>query len=238
MPTMNATDVKKELKKHIVKGKANTLQMFFKTGKGQYAEGDIFIGVMVPNIRKVVKEHTDLELNQVIELLHSKIHEERMTALFILVAKYEGGDKKLKEKIFNLYLANTKYVNNWDLVDLTAGQIVGEHLMSASKGLLYELARSNDLWEKRISIISTFAYIKRGKSAETLKIAKMLLNDEHDLIHKAVGWMLREVGKRCSFDDELAFLKLYYKKMPRTMLRYAIERFPQGIRKKIMEGSL
>lgn len=235
---MTFSDVKKELRKNIVKGKANTLQMFFKTGKGQYAEGDVFIGVMVPSIRKVVKKYSDLDLNETIELLHSKIHEERMTALLILVVKYKSGDEKLKEKIFKLYLSNTKYVNNWDLVDLTAEHIIGEHLRSGSKKLLYKLARSKDLWEKRISIIATFAYIKRGQSKETFKIAKMLLADEHDLIHKAVGWMLREVGKRCSFDDELAFIIEHYKKMPRTMLRYSIERFPQELRIKILEGAL
>jgi 3-methyladenine DNA glycosylase AlkD len=230
---MTATDVKRSLKKLVTPGKAQVLQRFFKTGKGEYAEGDIFIGVMVPNIRKVVKQYSNLPLTEVVKLLHSKIHEERLTASFILVAQYKKGDEKLKQKIFNLYLANTKYIINWDLVDLTAHHIVGEQLRNGSKQTLYKLATSKDLWEKRISIISTFAYIKAGESKETLKIAKMLLNDDHDLIHKAAGWMLREVGKRASHQDELNFLQEYAKKMPRTMLRYAIERFPEGLRKKI-----
>ena len=235
---MTFLDIKNELKKHIVKDKARTLQRFFKTGKGEYAEGDVFIGVMVPSIRKVAKKYTDLSVSETLTLLRSKIHEERLTALFILLAKYKNGDEKLKDRIYKLYLANTKYINNWDLVDLTAEHIVGSYLIGRSKQPLYALAKSNNLWEKRISIISTFAYIKLGESKETFKIAKMLLHDEHDLIHKAVGWMLREVGKRVSCDEELIFLKKYYKTMPRTMLRYAIERFSEPLRKKILEGKL
>lgn len=235
---MTASCVSYNLKDYIVKDKAKTLQRFFKTGKGEYAEGDVFIGVMVPNIRKVAKKYSDLAISETLTLLHSKIHEERLVALFILLAKYKNGDEKLKDKIYKLYLANTKYINNWDLVDLTAEHIVGSYLINKPKQTLYDLAKSSNLWEKRISIISTFAYIKRGESKETFKIAKMLLHDEHDLIHKAVGWMLREVGKRVSYDEELIFLKKYYKTMPRTMLRYAIERFSEPLRKRILEGKL
>lgn len=227
-------NLKNSLKKLITPGKAQVLQRFFKTGKGEYAEGDIFIGVMVPDIRKVVKQYISLPLTEVVKLLHSKIHEERLAAAFILVAQYKKGDEKLKQKIFNIYLSNTKYINNWDLVDLTAYHIVGEQLRNGSKQTLYKLAKSKDLWEKRISIISTFAYIKTGEYKETLKIAKMLLNDDQDLIHKAVGWMLREVGKRVSQEQEVKFLEQYAHRMPRTMLRYAIERFPEKLRKKFL----
>ena len=231
---MTASDVKNSLKKLVVPGKVQILQRFFKTGKGEYAEGDVFIGVMVPGIRETAKKYSALPLTEVVELLHSKIHEERMTAAFILVAQYKKGNEKLKQKIFDIYLANTKYINNWDLVDLTAYHIVGEQLRNGSKQTLYKLAKSKSLWERRISILSTFAYIKTGESKETLKIAKMLLHDEHDLIHKAVGWMLREVGKRVSINDELKFLEQHGKNMPRTMLRYAIELFPQSLRKRLM----
>lgn len=231
---MTALDVKNSLKKLVVPGKAQTLQRFFKTGKGEYAEGDIFIGVMAPSMKATVKKYATLPIAEAVKLLHSKIHEERMVALLILVAQYKKGDEKLKQKIFDIYLSNTKYINNWDLVDLTAEHIVGEQLRNGSKQTLYKFAKSKSLWERRISILSTFAYIKTGESKETLKIAKMLLNDEHDLIHKAVGWMLREVGKRASINDELKFLEQHGKNMPRTMLRYAIERFPQNLRKKMM----
>lgn len=231
---MTASHVKTSLKKLVVPGKAQTLQRFFKTGKGEYAEGDIFIGVMAPSMKATVKKYATLPIAEAVKLLHSKIHEERMVALLILVAQYKKGDEKLKQKIFDIYLSNTKYINNWDLVDLTAEHIVGEQLRNSSKQTLYKLAKSKSLWERRIAILSTFAYIKTGESKETLKIAKMLLNDEHDLIHKAVGWMLREVGKRVSHQEELKFVEQHVKKMPRTMLRYAIERFPEALRKKIL----
>ena len=212
------------------------LQRFFKTGPGEYAQGDKFLGLTVPQIRSISKQFANPVLSDIVKLLHSKYHEERLAALFIMVSQFKKGDGKLKEKIFKVYVSNTKYINNWDLIDLTAGQIVGAYLENRPKDILYQFARSKDLWKKRISILSTFKYIYEGKTQETLKIAQILLSDEHDLIHKAVGWMLREVGKRCSQKTEEEFLKKYYKKMPRTMLRYAIERFPEKLRQKYLKG--
>lgn len=192
--------------------------------------------MVVPDIRKTAKIYKDLDLKSVETLLHSGYHEERLAALLIMVSQFKKGDDKLKQKIFKSYVGNTKYINNWDLIDLTAEHIVGVYLEDKPKTLLYSFANSNDLWKKRISILSTFRYIKNGKPRETLKIARILLNDKHNLIHKAVGWMLREAGKRCSQKTEEGFLKKYYKKMPRTMLRYAIERFPEKLRQKYIKG--
>ena len=211
--------------------KAKIHQKFFKTGKGQYGEGDIFLGITVPEQRKIAKKYQDLSIAQTIELLNSKIHEHRLTSLFIMIHHYE---KTRYKKIFNLYLKNTKQINNWDLVDSSAPNIVGNFLLDKNKSVLYKLAKSKNLWEKRISIISTYEFIKNNQFEDTLKISEILLNDEHDLIHKAVGWMLREVGKKNKNVLEL-FLTPRYKKMPRTMLRYAIEKFPQEERKKWLE---
>ncbi len=220
--------LKKGLRAKASPKKAKILQRFFKTGPGEYGEGDIFLGVIVPDIRKVVKKYSSLELKKVVKLLYSKIHEERLIALLIMVNKFRSGDDK--KKIYNLYLKSIKHINSWDLVDLSADKIVGVYLLDKPKSILYELARSKNVWERRIGIIATFSFIKNNKFKETLKIAKILLNDEHDLIHKAVGWMLREVGKR-DLKVEEKFLKKHYKKMPRTMLRYAIEKFPEKKRK-------
>ncbi|MFA6253297.1 MAG: DNA alkylation repair protein [Patescibacteria group bacterium] len=217
-------NVKKDLKKLSKSSKAKILQRFFKTGKGQYSEGDKFIGVVVPDIRKVSKQYSDLPLKQVSELLHSKIHEERLCALLILVEQYKKGDSKKQKQIFGLYLKNYKYINNWDLVDLTAPRIVGAYLADKPKNILYKLAKSKNLWQRRIAILATFQFIYYCQSKETIKIANILLHDKHDLIQKAVGWMLREVGKRCDEQILLNFLDKNYKTMPRTMLRYAIER--------------
>ena len=233
---MTLNNIALQLRKLSNPQKAKLLQRFFKTGPGQYAQGDKFLGIMVPQTRKIAKQFEGLELPDVVKLLHSKYHEERLAALFIMVSQFKKGDGKLKEKIFKVYVSNTKCINNWDLIDLTAGHIVGTYLENKPKGLLYQFARSKDLWKKRISILSTFKYIYEGKPQETLKIAQILLNDEHDLIHKAVGWMLREVGKRCSQKTEEEFLQKRYKKMPRTMLRYAIERFPEKLRQKYLKG--
>lgn len=218
--------------------KAGILSGFFKTGPGQYGEGDIFLGITVPRIRKAAKSFEKTPLTELKKLLRSKFHEVRLAALLIMVAQYKKGDWPTKEAIFRLYLANTRHINNWDLVDLSAEHIIGRHLLDKPKDLLYKLARSESLWERRISVLSTFAYIKEGKCEETLKISGMLLNDKHDLIHKAVGWMLREVGKRCSVDKEEGFLKKHYKTMPRTMLRYAIERFPENKRQRYLKGTV
>jgi len=224
-------NLKKELKTKASSKKAKILQRFFKTGPGEYSEGDVFLGVVVPEIRKLVKKYSNLEIKEIIKLLHSKIHEERLTALLIMVSKFQI--EKNKEKIYNLYLKNTKYINNWDLVDLSAHKIIGDYLSNKSKLILYKLAKSKNLWDRRISIVSTFSFIRNNNFKETLKIAKILLNDKHDLIHKAVGWMLREVGKR-DLKVEEEFLKKYYKKIPRTMFRYAIEKFPEKKRKQYL----
>tara|TARA_Y100000310_G_scaffold162731_1_gene162675 strand:- start:6977 stop:7684 length:708 start_codon:yes stop_codon:yes gene_type:complete len=232
--------LKAELKKHADSEKAKILHRFFKTGKGQYGEGDIFLGIVVPKQREIVKKFGgDLSIAHVQKLINSKIHEERLIGLLILVERYKKGDEKEKKFIFNLYLSNSKKVNNWDLVDLTAPNIVGNYLLNKKqeRKILYKLAKSENLWEKRIAIISTFAFIRKNDFADTLKISKILLKDKHDLIHKAVGWMLREVGKRDQ-DKEEKFLKKHYKNMPRTMLRYAIERFEESLRKKYLNGEI
>ena len=223
--------LKKELRVKASSEKAKILQRFFKTAPGEYGEGDIFLGVVVPDIREVAKKYSNLELKKVIKLLHSKIHEERLTALLIMVDKFRSEDDK--KKIYNLYLKNIKHINSWDLVDLSADKIIGAYLLDKPKSILYKLARSKSVWERRIGIMATFNFIKNNKFKETLKIAKILLNDEHDLIHKAVGWMLREIGKR-DLKAEERFLKENYKKMPRTMLRYAIEKFPEKKRKQYL----
>lgn len=210
---------------------------FFKTGPGQYGEGDIFGGVTVPDERKIAKKYWNLfSLADAEKLLKSKIHEERMVALFILIEKFKKGDARKRERVYKIYLRNTRHINNWDLVDLSAPNIVGEFLRDKPKAILYKLAKSGNLWERRIAILATFNFIYYGKCGETLKIAKILINDKHDLIHKAVGWMLRETGKRCSQKTLEKFLKPRYKKMPRTMLRYAIEKMPEAKRKKYLKG--
>ena len=226
----NLTQLKKELKKLADLKQAEVLQRFFKTGKGEYGEGDIFLGVKVPEQRKVVSKFEDLSLKDLEELLNSKIHEYRMSALFILIKQYERADKKKRVRIFNFYLKNTKNINNWDLVDISAPKVVGDYLLNKPRSVLYKLAKSNNLWERRIAIISTFTFIRNNEFRDTLKIAEILLNDKHDLIHKAVGWMLREVGKRDQKIEE-EFLKKHYLKMPRVMLRYAIERFEEKKRR-------
>jgi len=212
---------------------AEILQRFFKTGEGQYGGGDVFLGIKIPVQRSVAKKYYDLDLKEIQELLNSKIHEYRMVGLFILIDKY----KKEGEKVFEFYLKNSKKINNWDLVDLSAPNIVGDFLLDKNKDILYKLARSENLWEKRIAIVSTFAFIRNDKFEDTLAIVEILLKDSHDLIHKAVGWMLREVGKR---DEKVLeeFLKKNYQKMPRIMLRYSIEKFEEGKRKSYLKGKV
>ena len=231
---MNAAQVKEELKNLGNPEQAKLLQGFFKTGPGQYGEGDIFLGIKVPVQRKVAKKYKDLPLQEIQQLLDSKIHEHRLVGLLILVYNYEKSKKK--EKV-DFYLSNTRNINNWDLVDLTANKILGDYLLDKNRSLLYNLAKSSDLWEKRISMISTAAFIKENDFNDTLKISEILLNDKHDLIHKAVGWMLREVGKKDQ-DVEEKFLKKYYKNMPRTMLRYAIEKFEESKRKAYLRSEI
>lgn len=214
---------------------AAILSRFFKTGPGQYGEGDRFIGVKVPVTRKVAREFKSLPLSEVECLLHSEIHEERLLALVILVGQFEQGDDAARKTIYRFYLANTKHINNWDLVDLSAPQIVGGYLEHRSRKPLDGLAKSASLWERRISILATHWFIRHGDFADTLKIAEKLLPDKEDLIHKAVGWMLREVGKRDVATLE-EFLGQHCRAMPRTMLRYAIERFPDDKRRAYLTG--
>jgi 3-methyladenine DNA glycosylase AlkD len=231
--------LKQELEGLADSEQAKNLQRFFKTGKGEYGEGDIFLGIKVPKQREIAKKYFGLELKSVKKLVHSRIHEHRLISLLILINKYKSSDKKGKKEIYDFYLANTSGINNWDLVDLSSHRIVGDYLLNNEdeKKILYKLAESKDLWEKRIAIISTFAFIKENKFEDSLNISEILLNDEHDLIHKALGWMLREIGKK-NREIEEKFLRVHYRKMPRTMLRYAIEKFPEDIRKKYLRNEI
>jgi len=213
------------------------LQRFFKTAPGEYGAGDKFLGLRVPALRKLVRDYRQLNDADALEMLASSWHEERLLALMLLVDGYDRGDESRRERIHRAYLEHTRYINNWDLVDASAEHIVGPHLEAREIALLQRLAKSDDIWERRIAIISTFHFIKRNEFAPTLKIARLLLEDSHDLIHKAVGWMLREVGKRDRRVED-AFLKKHYKKMPRTMLRYAIERHPETLRKRYLAGTV
>jgi 3-methyladenine DNA glycosylase AlkD len=217
--------------------RARDLQRFFKTGPGEYGEGDVFAGLRVPEIRKLAKEYQSVSLSTAVHLLHSPIHEARLLVLLIMVRAFRQGDALLREKIYRVYLQNTRFINSWDLVDLSADHIVGAHLMFLSRDPLRSLAVSNLIWERRIAIMATFHFIKKGEFSETLQIAQLLLKDKEDLIHKAVGWMLRELGKRDQKTEE-SFLKVNYKTMPRTMLRYAIEKFPEELRQGYLKGTL
>lgn len=212
---------------------------YFKTGKGEYAEGDVFIGITVPVQRTIAKKYRDLPLTDIEKLLHSNIHEYRLTALFILCDQLKKADEVMKETYFDFYLSNTKWINNWDLIDLSARDIIGGWLIDKPKErkILYALARSKSIWERRIAIIATSAFMKNNDFTDTYAISEILLHDTHDLIHKAVGWMLREAGKR----DEKAlidFLAKHYKVMPRTMLRYAIEKFSAVLRTRYLSGTM
>ena len=235
---MNIIQIQAALKALASEEKAAVLQRYFKTGPGEYGEGDIFVGIAVPEIRKLAKAYRHLALEDTTQLLQSPIHEERLLALLILIHIFAAGDESVKKKIFDLYLSNTRFINNWDLVDVSAQYIVGAYLVpKKNKEVLIGLAKSGDLWERRIAIMATFHFIRQDVFTETLKIAEILIADREDLIHKAVGWMLREVGKR-NLRIEEQFLKLYYKKMPRTMLRYAIEKFPQTRRRLYLTGKI
>jgi 3-methyladenine DNA glycosylase AlkD len=234
---MTIPEIQRKLSKLADTEKAKILQGFFKTGPGQYGEGDVFLGITVPKLRKLAKECWETTVADSITLLRSNIHEQRVLALFLLVQAYAEGAESVKKKIYGLYVKNTCYINNWDLVDLSAPNIVGEHLAGRSRKPLYTLARSRDLWKKRIAILATFRFIKLDDFADTLAIARILVKDDHDLIHKAVGWMLREVGKRDMRTEE-GFLQKHYRAMPRTMLRYAIERFPEKKRQRYLKGTV
>ncbi len=272
---MSLTTLRAELRRQADLSRAAILQRFFKTGPGEYAEGDKFLGLTVPQLRVLAKQYRELSLRDTSRLLRSPIHEERLLALLLLVQAYRGGDADKQRRIYKLYLRSTKFINNWDLVDGSAEHIVGAFLADhdvrrrsltapscdrrspdgrgdlRSGGVarsgdrpqqqgrpqqrLLKLARSKSLWERRIAVLTTFHFIKHGEFAPTLRIARLLLRDEHDLIHKAVGWMLREVGKR-DLPTEEAFLRRHYRQMPRTMLRYAIERFPERRRLRYLRG--
>ena len=232
---MTSVKLEEVLRKLADPAIAEHSQRFFKTGKGEYGEGDRFLGVRVPVIRRQVSRFKDVTLQQVKALLKSAYHEERLFALLLLVDKYERGSDEEKQSIYELYLANTRYINNWDLVDSSAHKIVGSHLVDRDRSLLDTLSRYGDLWERRIAVIATMRFIRDDQYEDAIKIAENLLKDDEDLIHKAVGWLLREVGKR-DISVENAFLKKHYKNMPRTMLRYAIEKFPQKERKAYLDG--
>ncbi|MHB1376595.1 MAG: DNA alkylation repair protein [Candidatus Humimicrobiaceae bacterium] len=236
MPSNDLKKLKEEVKSLASPQKAKILERFFKTGKGEYGEGDIFIGVQVPDARKIVRKYADISLDDTLQLLTSEIHEERLIALLVMVEKTKRADESAKEILFKKYLENTRYINNWDLVDLSADKIIGSYLFEKPKDILYLLAVSENLWERRISILATFDFIKKGFYEDALRIVKTVLNDKHDLIHKAAGWMLRETGKRCSQEVLEQFLLANYRKMPRTMLRYAIERLPEPLRLQYLNG--
>lgn len=240
--------------------KAKILQGFFKTGKGEYGEGDVFLGIVVPLQRQLAKKYfKEAGLNDVQKLLNSKVHEQRMVGVLMLVEKFKTPSchaefisaspyaktnknyeipkqvlDDIRKKIFDLYLKNTKHINNWDLVDLSAPNIVGPYLLEKPKKILYKLVKSKNIWERRVAILATFTFIRNNQFDDALKISEILLNDKHDLIHKAVGWMIREIGKRDLKTLE-NFLNKYYRKMPRTMLRYAIEKLPESKRKFYMK---
>ncbi len=212
-------------------------QRFFKTGPGQYGEGDQFVGIRVPVLRRLARQYGDLPIEQAESLLRSKIHEYRQIALFILVGLYRRGNLAEREEIYKCYLRNTAHINNWDLVDASAEHIVGAWLQNRGRKPLTQLAAADSLWERRMSIMATFHFIKKGEFQETLRIARLLISDREDLIHKAVGWMLREVGKRSPATAE-AFLRRHYHAMPRTMLRYAIEKLPEAQRQAFLKGQV
>lgn len=231
--------IKEAFKAHANREKASVLQRYFKTGTGEYAEGDIFLGIPVPEQRKLAKEfYHQLSLNEIETLLNSSFHEHRLIALFILVLQFnKTKDEAGKKEIIDLYLDNWESVNNWDLVDSSAPYLLGAYLFDKPKDLLYNLAESNQLWKQRMAIIATYYFIKKNSFADTLALAKILLHHPHDLIHKATGWMLREVGNR-NPDVAQTFLAEHYHTMPRTMLRYAIEKYPAQLRQQFMKGEV
>ncbi|MCD4811714.1 DNA alkylation repair protein [bacterium] len=230
------SQIKKEFKKYSSKEKEKVYRRFFKTGEGEYGEGDVFLGITAPEMKLIVKKfRKDISIKETLLFLHDPIHEYRAFALNILRYMYEKGDMVVKKEIVGIYLDNMEYINNWDLVDCSAHYIVGDYLLDKDRSLLYDLAKSNHLWPQRVSIISTFAFIRNNEFKDTLKISKILLSHEHDLMHKAVGWMLREVWKRDSVVVE-NFLVDNYKDIPRTTLRYAIERMEEGKRKRFLKG--
>lgn len=237
MNHMSLSAIRRELKKYADPERASHSLRFFKTGPDQYGAGDMFLGIKVPVLRRLARDFRPAPFATMIALLHSRFHEERLLALFLLVDSYKQGDPVQKKQVYNFYLQSTRFINNWDLVDSSAEHIVGAYLADKNRRKLHTLAHSHNLWERRIAIIATFHYIKNRQFTHTLHIAKLLLNDRHDLIHKAVGWMLREVGNR-DRSVEKKFLQSLYKKMPRTMLRYAIEKFSADERQRYLRGDI
>ena len=232
---LTLTQVERELRALRNPTDAAFLQRFFKTAAGQYGEGDRFLGIRVPRLRSLARRFRELSHEQVLRLLRSPWHEQRLLALLLLVEQYRRGTDAERESIYQAYLTHTEYINNWDLVDSSAEHIIGPQIDPRKPGVLVGLARSESLWERRIAVLATFHWIKQGDFTPALRIAKLLLNDSHDLIHKAVGWMLREIGKRNRGVEE-TFLREHYRDMPRTMLRYAIERFPEARRQQYLVG--
>ncbi len=234
---MTLKEIQREMRLLGDVDKAAHARKFFKTGKGQYGEGDRFLGIRVPETRKMAKKCRNLTLKQTTRLLQSPVHEERLLALFVLVWQFPRKGEEHQQAIYDLYLDNTRFINNWDLVDSSAHFIVGPWLQNRSRKPLNKLALSQSLWERRIAIISTYHFIRQKDFSDALAISQKLLTDEHDLIHKAVGWMLREIGNRNLAAEEI-FLRRHYRKMPRTMLRYAIEKFPEDLRLSYLKGTL
>lgn len=230
---MTAQKILRDLKKISTPLKAKASAWFFKTGKGQYGEGDVFMGVTVPEQRVIARKYAKLPLSEIEKLLKNKIHEARLTALLILVSQFEKASEVEQKKIVSWYLAHTRWINNWDLVDSSARYILGSYLLSKDRKLLYKLAKSKNIWERRIAIVATHAFILNGEYKDTFKIGEILFTDSHDLIHKAVGWMLRETDKR-NLKELRVFLIKHAREMPRTALRYAIEHFSPEERKRFM----
>ncbi len=230
------TEAQRELRRQADATIARRTALFFKTGPGEYGEGDAFLGIRVPVLRELTRRYHALSPTEVRRLLRSRYHEERALALFIMVHQYQRGDAATRQRLFDTYLEHLHWINNWDLVDCSAEHIVGAHLREGDRSLLARLARSPGLWERRVAILATFTYIKQGEFTTTLELVRQLLDDEEDLIHKAAGWMLREIGKRDMAVEE-AFLREHHARMPRTMLRYAVERFPDARRRRYVKRS-
>ena len=235
--TATSSQLKKDIRKLASPETAKKSKKFFKTGKGDYGYGDKFLGVRSPEIRKLAKKYINLSLHETFVLVKSEFHEERLCGLIIITNKYaKSGDEKEQQMIFNQYIKHFKYINNWDLVDVTCPHVVGKHLFERDRKILYQWAKSRHLWTRRIAIISNWWFIRKGDLKDVFKISEILLNDKHDLIHKAVGWMLREAGKKDLKKLE-SFLKKYCQRMPRVMLRYSIEKFPKTKRDKYLNGT-
>lgn len=228
--------MQKALRDVASKDDAIFLQRFFKTGAGEYGEGDRFLGVRVPATRRIVKQFPDATLKDALALLKPNWHEERLLALLLMVRMYQRGDETARQRVYDAYVSHTKFINNWDLVDSSAEHIVGPHLVGRAnaKRVLMKLAKSKDLWERRIAMLSTFHFVKREDFALTLALAEQLLHDKADLIHKATGWMLREVGNR-NRSELTHFLDTHSRDMPRTMLRYALEKLPEPTRRHYLK---